>query len=152
MTEHDQKPDEISAPVDGEGVAPLETVTTVPPARRSIIRRLGCGVALVVWFALVMTPCLLITLATQGQITVRTGELPEQELRIFLQMDADNRGLVVSNAAVKMQSDQRICLETTVNYLLWTGREEANIYCSCYIRDAVSQPWTSAETTIDACP
>ncbi len=136
-----------------EGQIDVEQPAEPPPPRRrpGLIRRTGCFILLVFWFALVMLPCGLFTLATQGQIVVRTGELAEQEVRVWLIMEARTRGLGVSNGVVTSQTDTRLCIETTANYLLWAGREQANVYCNCYSRASADRPWSSESATMEAC-
>lgn len=115
------------------------------PRRAGPLRRLGCGLALLLWLGVLLLPCLFFTLATQEQITVRTGSLPEQELRLWVQMDADNRGMVVSNGSVTRQTDTLLCIETTVNYLLWQGEEVPSQYCTCYERANAAGDWMPAD-------
>ena len=120
----EQEPLQIPQPETGS-----DTAQTPPPLPRrpGLIRRVGCWVLVVFWFALVMLPCGLLTLATQGQLTLRTGELEEQEVRVWLIMEADTRGLGISSGAVTRQTETAVCIETTANYVLWAGREQANV-------------------------
>lgn len=119
------------------------------PKRLSPLRRVGCGLILVVWFLLLLTPCALIYLATQGEITIPTGSVPGQEVRLWLMTEDRNRGIGVSSAAViGGNGTTDICLQTDVRYLLWAGRGENASYCECYARASADAAWTSAAAAI----
>ena len=80
---------------------PVEAAVQTPIAsHRSPLRRLGCGCALLFWFLLLLSPCVFIVLATQGQITFSQGDLPGQELRIWLIQEAKEQGLGISTTSV----------------------------------------------------
>jgi hypothetical protein len=135
-----------------EANADTEQVSPPSARRPGVLRRIGFWIVVVFWFALIMLPCGLFTLATQGQIVVRTGELTEQEVRVWLIMEAQTRGLGVSSGVVSRQTETQLCIETTANYLLWAGRERANVYCNCYVRASADQPWRSDSALMEACP
>jgi hypothetical protein len=107
-----------------------ETAPIVPP-KPSRIRRIGCTIAVILWFLLLLTPCLVIVLATHGEISVSTGSAPEQRTRIWLIMEARSRGLGVSTASAH-ESDGQTCVQTDVQFWLWQGSEEPTSYCECY--------------------
>ena len=100
-----------------------------PP--RSPIAKLGCGIALIIWFSLLLAPCFMFILATRGEISIATGEAPEQRLRIWLIQEARQSGLGVSNASVK-QVDENVCVQTSVTFILWRGEASPTEYCECY--------------------
>ncbi len=143
-------PEVENEPSDSEPVLP---VAPVPP-RRSRLRRVGCGVILAIWFLLLLTPCVLVYLATQGEITISTGSVPGQELRLWLMTEDRNRGVGISSAAVAGGNGTTdICLQTDVRYLLWAGRGENASYCECYTRTSPDVAWTSAAAAIPGvCP
>lgn len=99
--------------------------------RPSLIRRAGCGVGLIVWFVVMLLPCILITLAVRGEITVNTGGAPEQYVRVWLIIEARERGLGISNAWVA-PADDLLCVQTDVNFVLWEGNADSIHYCKCY--------------------
>jgi hypothetical protein len=86
---------------------------------------------------LLLTPCLVIVLATRGEISISTGSAPDQELRIWLVMEARSRGLGVSNASLHEQ-DSATCVQTDVQFWLWQGSEAPTSYCECYTREGES--------------
>jgi hypothetical protein len=133
----------------------LSETSTIPEAparqRRSPLRRLGCGIALVLWFLLLLLPCALFTMATQGQVTISQGGLPGQEIRLWLIMEIEQRGFGVSSTSVHGDDANALCLQTNVSYLLWAGREDPNTYCDCYARADADSAWELVSTQPDAC-
>lgn len=112
-------------------------------------RRVGCTLGFILWVFVMLLPCTFCALLTQGQIVVPTGSLPGQELRIWLIMDADQRGFGVSSASKRSQTFIDLsCVDTSVGFFLWEGKGESNQYCECYRQDEVSASWvpvTSSE-------
>ena len=117
-----------------------EDASQVPQAprqpRRSPLRRLGCIIALVIWFAVLLSPCFLIVLATQQEIVVSTGSAPGQQTRLWLISEIDARGLALSSASVREQDESAICVQTDVRFFLWAGTAAPVSYCECYERDS----------------
>ncbi|MDK3161491.1 hypothetical protein QPK87_33800 [Kamptonema cortianum] len=120
-------------------------------ARRSPMRRLGCTVLLIFWFGLLMIPCVLLLLATNREISIPQGGLPGQEIRIWLIMEADQRGLGVSSTSVISRGENEVCMTTAMNFLLWAGREDPLSYCECFERSGTDQAWIPMEMSADAC-
>lgn len=104
------------------------------PRKRGPIRRVGCTIAVILWFLLLLTPCVVIVLATRGEISISTGDAPEQRVRLWLVMEARSRGLGISNASLH-ESGGKLCVQTDVQFLLWQGSEDSTQYCDCYTRD-----------------
>ncbi|MBK8028134.1 MAG: hypothetical protein IPK17_01225 [Chloroflexi bacterium] len=125
-----------------------------PPTvrRRSPLRRLGCTIALIIWFTLLLAPCFLIVMATQGELTISQGNLPGQQIRLWLIMEADERGLGVSSTSTQQLDLNTIGLQTNINFLLWSGQADALIYCETFTRVSASDPWTPTTTETSACP
>ena len=128
-----------------------EVVSPAIPVRRSAIRRAGCIVALILWFLILLTPCLLIVLATQQEIVITTGSAPGQQTRIWLVSEADQRGIVLSTASVRQPSENVLCVQTDVRFFLWAGEAEPTSYCECYERFSSSDPWTLVSTASGVC-
>jgi hypothetical protein len=122
-----------------------------PPPRRRPLRRLGCAMGLVIWLILMTLPCIFFMLATRNEITIGLGEMPNQELRIWLIMDADRRGLASSiPAAHSGENDDEVCLQTDVRYFLWQGdADEVITYCECYVR--ADEDWSFTGVTDGQC-
>lgn len=133
-----------------------ENLQTAAPASaasqpRSRRRRLLLSVALVIWFTLLLLPCVLFTLAINQEIVISTGDLPGQQLRVWLVMEPMQRGLGYSFASVAQRSENSACLTTNNGFLLWQGRGEPASYCECYERASAAEPWTLASVDMAAC-
>lgn len=121
------------------------------PKRRGLLWRLGCGLILIIWFLILLTPCFFLVLASQQEIRISQGELPGQEIRVWLVMDEKQRGLGISSTFTQ-EIDGAICLQTSVSYVLWQGSGEASQYCDCFIHpSAEASAWTLAQTYSGAC-
>ena len=125
---------------------PPESLSPIPqtpiPKRRSPLRRLGCSLAVVLWFILLLTPCLCIVLATQGEIAIRLGDIPGQSFRLWLLNESRERGLGISRSSVTMSSDSnQVCLQTDVSFVLWAGSAEATSFCECYTHSDNLNNW-----------
>jgi len=119
--------------------------------RRSPLRRLGCIIALIFWFALLLVPCLLLVMATQGQIAVSQGSLPGQQIRVWLIMEADERGFGVSSTSAQQTDPNTACLQTNTRFLLWVGDADSLSYCDCYARDETASTWQTTSTELGVC-
>ena len=131
---------------DANEIPPSPPVTP----RRSPLRRIGCTIALILWFALLLLPCFLIVLATQGEIAIAQGELPGQQLRVWLIMEADQRGLGMSSATA-YREDDAACVQTDTRFWLWQGAAEPVSYCECYERAATDSVWSPTVTESGLC-
>lgn len=109
------------------------------------------GIGLVIWFTLLLLPCVLFTLAVNQEIAIPTGDLPGQQVRIWLVMEVEQRGLGYSTASVTQRSETEVCLTTDIGFLLWQGQAEAARYCECYARSSASEPWSLASMEMAAC-
>lgn len=127
------------------------TESTEVPRRHSRLRRAGCIIALLIWFAILLLPCFLVVLAVQGEITVSTGGAPGQQTRLWLISEADERGLAISSASVTQTEPNALCVQTDVRFLLWSGKAEPSVYCECYVRENADTPWAAADTISGAC-
>jgi hypothetical protein len=132
----------------------VEADAPVPPRFRRL-RRLGCVMLVVIWFTILLLPCFFIVLATQQQIVISQGSLPDQQLRIWLIMETTMRGLGISSTSVHpakgaLLAEDALCLQTNVSYILWQGQGDATSYCDCYTRDAES--WLLAASQVGDCP
>lgn len=127
--------------------------TPPPPRRRGPLARLGCGLALVLWFLLILSPCMLFLLASRGELTLDLGGAPGQTARVWLVMEADERGIGWSIPSVQTRADDLVlCVQTDVRYLLWQGQAEPVSYCECYQRTNSGADWTFADTLTGVCP
>jgi hypothetical protein len=123
-----------------------------PPRKRGPLQRLGCGIALVLWFLLILSPCILFMLASRGELTLTLGSAPGQTARVWLVMEADERGLGYSWPTVHARDDGRaLCVQTDVSFALWQGQAEPISYCECYQRAAEDASWDFVETIQGVC-
>jgi hypothetical protein len=125
-------------------------VITVPyrlTRRDKVIRAVGIALVLVC----LLIPCGAITLATQGEIVFALGSAPGQELRVWLVMEAFERGLGISTPNVVSSTDTLVCVQTDVHYALWVGRAEATVFCDCYVRADSGSVWSLTSTSAELC-
>ena len=129
----------------------LEVISEVPTRKPpSLIRRAGCLILLVIWFIFVLSPCILITFAQQGEFTISQGDLPNQHIRLWLIMEIDQRGIGISRTSQhEINGDQ--CLQTDVSFALWEGEAESVTYCDCYTRTDADSPWSSTSSQQGIC-
>jgi len=113
------------------------------------LRRLGCGLLLMLWFLLLLTPCLFIVLITQHEIVLAHSDIPEDDLRVWLIQEADQRGFAISNSRRVSAPNDEVCTLTDVRFFLWKGKGDPNHYCSCYVRRA--DRWSSVAEGDEAC-
>lgn len=115
----------------------------------SPLRRVLTALFVIVWFPLLLTPCFLLTLASQGELSLTIGGLPGQELRLWLIMDADQRGVGISSPIVSTGAEDRVCLQTNINFVLWQGSQESIQYCECF--EQRNDAWISMTTETMPC-
>jgi hypothetical protein len=131
---------------------PPQLITYVLPPRRSPIRRLGCTIAVIIWFMVLLTPCLCIVLASQGEIAIRLGDLPGQSFRLWLLSESRQRGVGISRPSIHTAEDEnQVCLQTDVSFMLWEGIAEATTYCECYTRPDNNVGWELLSNQQTAC-
>jgi hypothetical protein len=126
------------------------TEETQTPRRRPI-RRIGCTIALVIWFTILLLPCFLIVFAVQQQIVISQGGAPGQELRIWLISEAEQRGFGVSSTSVRQTNANALCVQTDVRFLLWAGSADPVNYCDCYERTNAESEWSLTNTSTGVC-
>jgi hypothetical protein len=130
---------------------PVPIYVAAPVKKMSRRRRwmLGCGVAL--WFAFLMLPCFFFVMLIQGQITITTGDLPDQTFRIWLVNEARQRGFGIAVPSTHAGEGEQTCLQTNVSFISWVGSGEPATYCECYSRAAGESGWTLQSTNAAAC-
>ncbi|NJO84723.1 MAG: hypothetical protein HC828_19460 [Blastochloris sp.] len=119
--------------------------------RQTPLGRLGCGLLLVLWFTFLLTPCFLITMATQGQITISLGGLPDQQLRAWLIMEMRERGFGISVPTVIEQSETAAVMQVDNRFLLWAGRADPVSFCNRFERADANSAWQLADSEMGAC-
>jgi hypothetical protein len=127
--------------------------------KRSLLSRLGCSFLLIIWFAVLLTPCTLIYLASNGEIRFSHSDIPDSydhpRLSIELVTEVKSRGLRVVNSSVVDNdlNDNLMCVQTNVRFLLWQTNEDNQdvSFCDCYERDNVDSEWIFTGSTPDVC-
>lgn len=123
--------------------------------RRSPLQRLGCGMALVLWFTFLLTPCACIFLATQGEIIIPNGNVPEPESHPLLQIDLiseiDYRGFRIVTTGLYGDTEDTVCVQSNISYVLWQGEGEPATYCDCYTRPSSDAAWGLTSTEQGGC-
>lgn len=142
---------------------PVEKASAIGPSAiektRRTLRRLGCGLLLVIWFALLMTPCGLFFLAANGEIRLYHADIPRPHehprLLISLISEATFRGLRIDSSTVSRGTTENndVCIDTKVRFLLWeaSGGDHNTSYCDCYYRADSDANWELNETYSGAC-
>ena len=120
-----------------------------PIKLRSRLRRIGCGIGIVLWLLLLLFPCVAIALVSQGEITAQLGDVPGQNLRIWLIQDATQRGIGIARPSVHTDSNANVCLQTDTSFLMWMGKGASTSYCECYAHDGGN--WKSVSSTQGTC-
>ncbi len=128
-----------------------ETDAPVQAVRGSPLRRIGCGIALTLWFLLLLTPCIMVYAASQGEITIPQGDLPGQSIRLWMIQEARLQGIGVASTSVLTIDGDTRCLQTDNRFLLWRGNEPPVTYCECFRRSADGAKWDFISSAEDAC-
>jgi hypothetical protein len=127
---------------------PLESHQLAQP--RSLLRRIGCGLGLVIWAVLILSPCAFILIATQRDITIPLGDIPGQALRVWLIEEVSERGIGISTPLVVGDpASGRACVEVHSRFILWMGQGEPTTICECYARQG--EVWEYLSGTAGVC-
>lgn len=159
MADNQQQPTSTTEPSVEDSLAQMEALfkaqdAAQPPPRPRWKTALYIVGALL-WFAFLLTPCALFTLASEGEITIgHPGDMPAAEeyplLQVGLIMERESRGLRFTRSALSAGPGER-CVQTHVSYLMWEGSGEAVSYCDCYERDANDTRWLLTGSTSGMC-
>lgn len=134
---------------DTANAAESQPMDVKPLKSRSPLRRLGCGLLLLLWFMLLLTPCALFYLAANSEIRLWHRDVPEPHahplLLISLVSEMDDRGFRVESSFVtrNLAAPSAVCVETDVRFLLWQTRSDNQdvMYCDCYEREGEHGVW-----------
>lgn len=133
-------------------------VDVVAAPKKSLPRRLGCWLLIVIWFAILLTPCGLFYLAANGEIRLDHSQIPESHahprLLISLISESENRGLRIESSTIKAPGDDsQLCVETAVLFLLWqsSGGNQNVTFCDCYRPAEEDSAWDLDSTYSAAC-
>ena len=119
-------------------------IPTLPqrPYWRKLLNRLGCLLLFMVWLVVMAMPCFFVTLVVEKEIIYSRSELPEDEIRLFLLDDPDQRGFGLQIGSIRSggAEEGEYCVATSVHYLMWKGEEENVSFCNCYV--VLGDQWT----------
>lgn len=121
-----------------------------PVRPKGLLRRISCGLGLVIWAILILSPCAFILIATQRDITIRLGDLPGQALRIWLIEEVGERGIGISTPLVIGDpASGTACVQVSSRFILWMGQGEPATVCECYARQG--ETWEYLLGTAGVC-
>ena len=128
--------------------------------RRNPLFRAGCGLAVIIWFMLILTPCALFYLAANKEIRISFGDIPHPhehpQLLISLVSERSDRGLRIETSRVvsRAKDDTTACVQSDVRFVLWQSQAgDLNVaYCDCYNSDDTDSGWQLFETMSGSCP
>lgn len=134
---------------------PRQPIIPAPTTTRG---KIGCAFGLILWFTVMMTPCVLFWFGFGNEVIIPHANVPyahEHPLfKLGLLMTADYRGLSVTNSSIFADHDNAVCVQTNVNFLLWENRNRDNpatIYCDCYERANPETSWQLIRTDSGEC-
>ncbi len=117
-----------------------------------LLSRIGCGLAVVLWFMLLTLPCFAVVLATQGEIILTHSDIPFDDFRVWLIQQPRQRGIAISNShrVSAVDGSNAVCTVLDAHFILWEGQPVTSPhYCSCYKPE--SGGWSSVAEGDDAC-
>lgn len=135
----------------------IESETTQAKSPLRFAKRLGCGILLVIWFAILLIPGAMFWLASGRQIQIPQADVPDPHqhplFQVNLIMDAQNRGLQFTQTSIHKIDDLNLCVQGNVNYLLWQSDDTATpaTYCQCYERSSSESDWVFTTQSTGAC-
>lgn len=142
----------VFAPAATSDAPAATTVATIPRAKMTpfkLLRRMGCGAMLAVWFALMLSPCVIVTVLVEGEFVVKLSDKPNHNLRMFNVDTDDRRGFGFSYGEVERETDEELCVITHVRYIMWRGENSPVDYCQCYARSG--DVWLGGPVLDEAC-
>ena len=110
-----------------------------------VLKRVGCGVALVGWFSFLLLPCALFALARDGEIIIPRSNLPGHVLlHVQLLSDDDYTGLSFrTSVSQRAEPGLQACIRSTVRYIFWRGESVPSVtFCECYSRSDADARWS----------
>ncbi len=124
---------------------------------KSPLGRIVFGIAVVLWFGILLLPCAMFMLAVNGTIRIPHLSAPQPETQPFFEinllMSVEQRGLQFVRSVLQPSTDNRQCVETHVSYLMWQtdGTNDSAVFCDCFTRQGDGASWQRSESTLEAC-
>ena len=121
--------------------------------REILIRRILFYGGIALWVLVLMIPFMLLMLSILREITIDLpGSYPESELRVWMVMERDARGIGYSIPQVQANDDDlSLTVQQNIRYLLWEGENERIAYCQTYERESTNALWASVSAVEGAC-
>lgn len=118
-------------------------IKTPPPSpRRAPIQGCGCWILIAVWIIILLVfPCAFVTLLVEKELIFSLGDLPDEELRIFLLNDQESRGIGVQRPDMYSEEEGQYCILIITDYFLWDGDADGLTHCNCY--EKIEEEWVS---------
>jgi hypothetical protein len=124
---------------------------------KSPLGRVLFGIAVALWFGILLLPCAMFMLAVNGTIRIPHLSAPQPETQPFFEinllMSVEQRGLQFVRSVVLPENNNRQCVETHVSYLMWQtdGTNESAVFCDCFTRQEDDPRWQRGDSTLEAC-
>jgi len=135
------------------GASSMSENTPVTYSRREVIvkRALFYG-GVLLWVVILLIPLSVMLLAIRGEFRFDLpGDAPNREMRVWMVMEKDQRGIAYSRPFVVDRDTEEIAVQTNVRYMLWEGDSETVSYCQSYTREGAAASWAMAGSTEGAC-
>src|SRR5260221_14161773 len=100
-----------------------------------LLSRIGCGLAVVLWFMLLTLPCFAVVLATQGEILLTHSDIPFDDFRAWLIQQPRQRGIAISDShrVSAVDGSNSLCTVLGAPFILRDGQPVPSPHsCSCY--------------------
>lgn len=88
------------------------------------LKNLLTALFLIVWLLVMLFPCMAFNLAMRTEIQVGSN------IRVFLVAEEIGEGIGIEWQRPFTSNDE-VCMQTAVNYLMWEGEPENITYCQC---------------------
>src|SRR5258707_13853463 len=86
-----------------------------------LLPRIGCGLAVVLWFMLLTLPCFAVVLATQGEIILTHSDIPFDDFRVWLIQQPRQRGIAMPNShrVTAVEGSKAVWTVLDAHFLRW---------------------------------
>jgi hypothetical protein len=129
-----------------------DTATRTYTRREIMVKRGLFYGGVLLWVVILLIPLSVMVLAIRGEFRFNLpGNAPNREMRVWMVMEKDERGIAYSRPFVASREDLSIDVQTDVRYLLWEGEGEAISYCQSYNRESEAAGWELAGSTEGVC-
>jgi hypothetical protein len=132
--------------------ASTEAVARTYTRRELAVKRGLFYGGVLLWVVILLIPLSVMLLAIRGEFRFNLpGDLPNREVRVWMIMEKDERGIVYSRPFVADRNTDAIVMQTNVRYMLWEGESEVVSYCQTYTRAGGAESWQMEESLEGSC-